>query len=100
MNNDNQSKTTTTRTIRNTKIYVEIQCEKNSWMAMSTENPLCERVQDRSEDQLEITTLKLSLTRLGRRGIGYTRYFFCWCLKKVEGEPLIKGLRSTRVRKH
>jgi len=52
-----------------------------------------------SEDRLEITSVKLSLTRQGRRGIKYTRYFSCWCVEKVGGEPFIKGSRETRVRK-
>ena len=51
------------------------------------------------EDRLEITTLKLSLIRLGGRGIEYTKYFSCCCLEKVGGEPFKKGSRETRVRK-
>ena len=75
--------------------------EKNHGRRRAQNNLLYERVQARSisEDRLEITTLKLSLTRLGRRVIKYTRYFSYWCVEKVGGEPFIKGSRETRVRK-
>jgi len=40
MNNDKQKYTTITRTIKNTKIYMETQCKKKLQTMMSTNNPL------------------------------------------------------------
>ena len=34
-----------------------------------------------------------------KKGIEYTRYFFCLCVEKVGGMFFIKGSRRTRVRK-
>jgi len=87
-----------TRIIKNTKVYVETQCGKKPRTATSTEQSTMRKSTGLiSKDQLEITTLKLSLTRLGRRRKEYTRYFSCWCVEKVGGEPLIKGSGRTRI---
>jgi len=68
------------------------------WTLTSKTNLLYERVQDQFQKIDWRLQLSYSLSQ-DKEENKYTRYFSCWCAKKVGGMPFIKRSRNIRVRK-